>query len=37
MTSGDEKLEGRGPLGKPRHGLMDNIHMDIKEIRVCEE
>jgi hypothetical protein len=24
-------LEGRRPLGRPRHGWMDNIKMDLQE------
>jgi hypothetical protein len=26
------KPEGRAPLGRPRHGWMDNIKMDLREI-----
>jgi hypothetical protein len=26
------KLEGKRPLGRPRHGWMDNIKMDFREI-----
>jgi hypothetical protein len=27
------KPEGRGPLGRPRHRLGDNIRMDLQEVR----
>jgi hypothetical protein len=27
-----EKLDGKIPLGRPRHGWEDNIRMDLKEI-----
>jgi hypothetical protein len=26
------KPEGKGPLGRPRHGWMDSIKMDLREI-----
>ena len=26
------KLEGRGPLGRPRHRSVDNIRMDLQEV-----
>jgi hypothetical protein len=26
------KLEGRRPLGRPRHGWVDNIKMNLREI-----
>jgi hypothetical protein len=26
------KLEGKRPLGRPRHTLVDNIEMDLEEI-----
>jgi hypothetical protein len=26
------KLEGKRPLGRPRHRLVDNIKMDLREI-----
>jgi hypothetical protein len=26
------KLEGKRPLGRPKHGLVDDIKMDLKEI-----
>jgi hypothetical protein len=26
------KLEGKGPLGRPRHRLEDNTDMDLREI-----
>jgi hypothetical protein len=26
------KLEGKGPLGSPRHRWVDNIKMDLREI-----
>jgi len=26
------KLEGRGPLGRPRHRWVDNIRMDLQEV-----
>jgi hypothetical protein len=28
-----EKPEGNGPLGRPRHRLVDNIRMDVVEVR----
>jgi hypothetical protein len=28
-----EKLEGRRPLGRPRHRWEDNIKMDLREIK----
>ena len=27
-----EKLEGRRPLGRPRHRRVDNIKMDLQEV-----
>jgi hypothetical protein len=27
-----EKLEGRRPLGRPRHRCEDNIKMDLREV-----
>ena len=26
------KLEGRRPLGRPRHGWVDNIRMELQEV-----
>jgi hypothetical protein len=26
------KLEGKGPLGRPRHRWVDNIKLDLREI-----
>jgi len=26
------KLEGRGPLGRPKHRQVDNIRMDLQEV-----
>jgi hypothetical protein len=28
------KLEGKRPLGRPRHGWLDNIKMDLLEIEL---